>query len=152
MIALFIKSHNMRQNELTIQEFTEELYRLSTRLGKIDEGFKVVVRYMNVIKYAIQGELSLLRFKIVREAYQLALKTEEILTKNTYTSRGKTVVRGRGGKFTSTKGRSIAVKKEENSEVRRDERNARDSTMKYGIGGEKPRGRGTFRGYELLEE
>ena len=102
---------NLRQKKLIVQEFTEELYRLSTRLGKIDEGYKVVVRYMNVIKYAIQYELILSRFKTVEEAYQLALKAEEKLSRKTSTSRGKSTAQSQ--KYDASRGHTSGARREE---------------------------------------
>ena len=93
-----------------MKEFTEEFYRLSIRLGHTDEGEKVVARYVNGLKYAIQDELSLLRFIIVREAYQLALKNEETLMRKSIPAKAKTIARG--GRTILPKGQSSRTKNE----------------------------------------
>ena len=74
MTSLFKKLQNLRQNELTVKEFTEEFYRLSIRSGQINGGEDVVARYVHGLKYAIKDEFILLRFRTIEEAYQLALK------------------------------------------------------------------------------
>ena len=88
MISLFRKVQNLRQKELTVKEFIEEFYRLSIRSGQTDEGEEEVTRYVNGLKYSIQDELSLSRFRTVGESYQLTLKAEEKLARKTSTSRG----------------------------------------------------------------
>ena len=67
----------------------EEFYRLLIRLGQTNEREEEAKKYVNGLKYAIQDELSMLRSRIVREAYSLSLKVEEKLSRKTSMSRGK---------------------------------------------------------------
>ena len=123
------------------------------RSGKTYEGEKFMHKYVNGMKYSIQNELILSRFKILREAYKLALKSQENLTKNTNIERGKIVVIWRGGKVTSARGQSSGKKREENSEVRRYEGTTKNSILENGRGGVNPIGRGNFGNNEKpLEE
>lgn len=40
-----------------------------------------LARYINVLRFEIQGELDILSLKIIKEAYYIALKIEENLTR-----------------------------------------------------------------------
>jgi len=61
---------------MTLNEYTEEFYKLLIRFGHNDEGEEVVASYINGLRYAIQHELSIMRIRTIEEAYQLALKAE----------------------------------------------------------------------------
>ena len=69
MISLYRKIHSLRQMEISMKEFREELYRLSIQLGHTHRGEKEIERYMNGLKYVIHDELNLSRFRIVKEGY-----------------------------------------------------------------------------------
>lgn len=54
---------------------------MNIRVGRVEDDAKKVSRYINVLRYNIQGELCMLQVHTVEEAYQYALKVEENLNK-----------------------------------------------------------------------
>ena len=60
-----------------MKDLTKEFYAFSIRSGHTNEWEEVVARYVNGLKYVVQDELSLSRFRTVREVYQLSLKAEK---------------------------------------------------------------------------
>ena len=91
-VSLLRKMQNLRQKDMTVKEYTEDFYRLDIRSGHVDDDVEKIARYINILRLRIQDEISFVKLKIVEEAYQYALKAEEILTK-------KHEQRGRGGIF-----------------------------------------------------
>ena len=79
---------------MTVKEYTEELYRLDIRSGHVDDDVEKIARYINGLRSRIQDEISFVKLESVEEAYQYALKAEEILTK-----KNEQRQRGRGGRF-----------------------------------------------------
>ena len=67
----------MKQKISSVQEYTNEFYKLSMRIEHQEDDEQVAARYMNGLKFSIQDELSMHHVKIMEEAYQLALKAEE---------------------------------------------------------------------------
>ena len=64
---------------MTVREFTKEFYKLNIISCHIEDTPEKVYRYLNIIRFDIQDELSLLSLRSVEEAYQVALKAEEKL-------------------------------------------------------------------------
>jgi hypothetical protein len=80
-LNLFRQLQNLRQKAMTVKEYTEEFYRLTIRVGHIEEDVEKVSRYINGLRYDIQDEISILFLKTVEDAYQAALKAEEKLAR-----------------------------------------------------------------------
>ena len=78
---------------MTIKEYTREFYRLDIRSRHMDDDVEKIVRYINGL-FVIQDEISFVKLESVDEAYQYALKDDEILTK-----KHEKIQRGRGGLF-----------------------------------------------------
>ena len=107
------------------------------RSGHSDEGDEVVARYINGLRYAIQDELSIVRIRIVGEAYQLPVKVEDKLSRKNPSAGGKTIIIGRGINI-SGRGQSSGTKGEEGS-------NEKDTTQEF-RSNESFRGTGNYRG------
>jgi hypothetical protein len=81
---------------MTVKEYTEEFYRLNIRAGHRESDDEKVARYLNGLGYDIQDELNMLTIRTVEEAYQMALKEEEKLSrKQGQRGRGKSQPRGK---------------------------------------------------------
>jgi hypothetical protein len=80
-ITLFRRMQNLRQKLMTVKEYTEEFYRLNIRAGHRESDDEKVARYLNGLTYDIQDELSMLTIRTVEDAYQLALKAKEKLSR-----------------------------------------------------------------------
>jgi hypothetical protein len=81
-ITLFRKMQNLRQKVMTVKEYTEEFYKLNIRVGHRENDDEKVARYMNGLRYDIQDEMSMVTIRTVEDAYQMALKAEEKLSRN----------------------------------------------------------------------
>ena len=86
---------------MSVKEYTKEFYRLDIRSRHVDDDVEKIARYINGLRFGIQDEISFLRLESVEEAYQYALKVEEILRK-----KHEQRQRGRGGRFWRGRGRS----------------------------------------------
>ena len=86
---------------MSMNEYNEEFYRLDIRYGHVDDEIEKFARYINGLRYRIQDEISFVKLESVEEAYQYALKVEEILTK-----KHEQRQRGRCGRFHRGRGRS----------------------------------------------
>ena len=84
-----------------MKEYTKEFYRLEIISGLIDDEVEKFVRQLNGLRSRIQDEIIFVKLESVEEAYQYALKDEEILTKMHEQRQ-----RGRGGRFQRGRGRS----------------------------------------------
>ena len=93
-VSLLRKMQNLKQKDMTVKEYTKEFYRLDIRSGHVDDDVEKIVRYINGLRFEIQDEISFVKLESVEEAYQYALKDEEILTK-----KHEQRQRGRGGRF-----------------------------------------------------
>ena len=93
-VSLFRKMKNLKQKDMTMIEYTKEFYRLDIRSGHVDDDVEKVARYINGLRFGIQDEISFVKLESVEEAYQYAMKVEEILRK-----KHKQRQRGRGGRF-----------------------------------------------------
>jgi hypothetical protein len=95
-ITLFRRMQNLRQKLMTVKEYTEEFYRLNIRAGHRESDDEKVARYLNGLRYDIQDELSMATIRTVEDAYQMALKAEEKLSrKQGQRGRGRSQPRGK---------------------------------------------------------
>jgi hypothetical protein len=88
-ITLFRRMQNLRQKLMSVKEYTEEFYKLNIRAGHRESDDEKVARYMNGLRYDIQDEMSMMIIQTIEDAYQMALKAEEKLSR-------KQSQRGRG--------------------------------------------------------
>ena len=88
-LALYRKMQNLRQKLLTIREYTEEFYKVNTRVGYTEDESEKVSRYMNGIRMDIQDEMILFSPNSVEEAYQCALRVQEKLNTKNNSRKGK---------------------------------------------------------------
>jgi hypothetical protein len=86
-INLFRRMQNLRQKLMTVKEYTEEFYRINIRAGHQESDDEKVSRYMNGLRYDIQDEMSMMTIQTVEDAYQMALKDEEKLSRKTRSKR-----------------------------------------------------------------
>jgi hypothetical protein len=95
-ITLFRRMQNLRQKLMTVKEYTEEFYRLNIRAGHRESDDEKVVRYLNGLRYDIQDELIMLTIRTVEDAYHMALKAKEKLSrKQGQRGRGRSQPRGK---------------------------------------------------------
>jgi hypothetical protein len=95
-ITLFRRMQNLRQKMMTMKDYIEEFYRLNIRAGHRESDDEKVARYLNGLRYDIQDELSMVTIRTVEDAYQMALKAEEKLSrKQGQRGRGKSQPRGK---------------------------------------------------------
>jgi uncharacterized protein YjbK len=95
-ITLFRRMQNLRQKMMTVKEYTEEFYRLNIRAGHRESDDEKVARYMNGLRYKIQDEMSMMTIRTMEDAYQMALKAEEKLSrKQGQRSRGRSQPKGK---------------------------------------------------------
>jgi hypothetical protein len=95
-ITLFRRMQNLRQKLMTVKEYTEEFYRLNIRAGHRESDDEKVARYLNGLRYDIQDELSMVTIRTVEDAYQMALRAEEKLSrKQGQRGRGRSQPRGK---------------------------------------------------------
>ena len=88
--TFFSQMQNLRQKSMTGKEYTEEFYKVSIRVGKIQDTHEKVARYVNGLRMEIQDEISVLSPKIVKESYQMVLKAEEKLMRKQFGRNGST--------------------------------------------------------------
>jgi hypothetical protein len=81
---------------MIVKEYTEEFYKLNIRAGHQESDDEKVSRYMNGLRYDIQDEMSMVAIRTVEDAYQMALKAEEKLSrKKSQRGRGRSQPRGK---------------------------------------------------------
>jgi uncharacterized protein YjbK len=81
---------------MIVKEYTEEFYKLNIRAGHRERDDEKVARYMNGLRYEIQDEMSMVTIRTVEDAYQMALKDEEKLSrKQGQRGRGRSHPRGK---------------------------------------------------------
>ena len=66
---------------MSVKEYIEEFYKLDIRSRYVDDDVEKIVRYLSGFRSGIQDEISFVKLERVEEAYQYALKFDEILTK-----------------------------------------------------------------------
>jgi hypothetical protein len=95
-ITLFRRMQNLRQKLMIVKEYTEEFHRLNIKAGHRESDDENFSRYMNVQRYDIQDEMSMVTIQTVKDAYQMALKSEEKLRqKKGQRGRGRSQARGK---------------------------------------------------------
>jgi hypothetical protein len=95
-ITLFRRMQNLRQKLMIVKEYTEEFYKMNIRAGHRKSDDEKVSRYMNGLRYDIQDEMSMVTIRTVEDAYQMALKAEEKLSrKQGQRGRGRSHPRGK---------------------------------------------------------
>jgi hypothetical protein len=95
-ITLFRRMQNLRQKMMTVKDYTEEFYRLNIRAGYRESDDEKVARYLNGLRYDIQEKLSMVTIRTVEDAYQMALKSKEKLSrKQGQRGRGRSQPRGK---------------------------------------------------------
>jgi hypothetical protein len=80
-ITLFRRMQNLRQKLMTVKEYTEEFYRINIREGHWESDDEKVARYINGLRYDIQDEMSMMTIRMVEDAYQMALKAREKMSR-----------------------------------------------------------------------
>jgi hypothetical protein len=60
---------------MTINEYTEDYYRLNIRSGQRETDEEKVARYINGLRYEIQDELNMMSVRTMEDYYLFALKT-----------------------------------------------------------------------------
>ena len=80
---IFRDCQNLRQNERIVSEYTNEFFKLTIQSEQVEEEEETVARYINGLSYAIQDELVVQHLTSVDEAYQLALRVKEKLSRRT---------------------------------------------------------------------
>jgi phosphoenolpyruvate synthase/pyruvate phosphate dikinase len=66
---------------MNVKAYAEGFYKLTIRVGHLEEYLEKVERYRNGLRFSIYEGISLLSPRIVEESYQLALKTKEKLSR-----------------------------------------------------------------------
>ena len=74
---LFRRFQNLKQNLSSVQEYTNEFYKLTMHIEHQEDDEQMEARYINGLKFTIQDELSMHHVNSMEEAYQLALKAKE---------------------------------------------------------------------------
>ena len=74
---LFPRFQNLKQKLSSVQDYTNEFYKLSMHIEHQQNNEQMVARYVNGLKFSIQDKLSMHCVNSMEEAYQLALKDEE---------------------------------------------------------------------------
>ena len=64
-----------------MKKYIEKFYTLDIKYGHVDDDVEKIARYINGLRFRIQDEISFVKLESVEEAYQYALKVEEILIK-----------------------------------------------------------------------
>ena len=95
-VSLLRKMQNLRQKDMTVKEYTDKFYRLDIRSRHVDDDIEKIARYINGLRYGIQDEISFMKLESVEEAYQYALKYEEILQRIMNKDKEVEVVDSRG--------------------------------------------------------
>jgi hypothetical protein len=95
-ITLFQRMQNLRQKMMSVKEYNEEFYKINIRAGHRESDDEKVSRYMNGLRYDIQDEMSMMTIRTVEDAYQMALKAEEKMSrKQGQRGRGRSQSRGK---------------------------------------------------------
>jgi hypothetical protein len=147
-ITLFRRMQNLRQKLMSVKEYTEEFYKINIRAGHRESDDEKVSRYMNGLRYDIQDEMSMMTLQTVEDAYQMALKAEEKLSRKQgqrgrgrSQARGKTIAQDRTQNL-KKRGRNLKLNMRE-EEAHREGQYADRNTFP------RARGRGRGRGGEV---
>ena len=86
----------MRQKLMSVKEYIEKFYKINIKEGHRESDDEKVAIYMNGIQYDIEDEMSMMTLQTVEDAYQMALKAEEKLSrKQGQRGRGRSQARGK---------------------------------------------------------
>ena len=80
-VNLLRRMQNLKQKDMSVKDYIEELYRLNIRTRHVDDEVEKIVRYLNGLRFGIQDEISFVKLESVEEAYQYVLKAKEIYKK-----------------------------------------------------------------------
>jgi hypothetical protein len=142
-ITLFRRMQNLRQKLMSVKEYTEEFYKINIRAGHRESDDEKVARYMNGLRYDIQDEMSMMSLQNVEDAYQMALKAEEKLSrKQGQRGRGRSQARGK----TIAQDRNQKPKEEWKKPQTQTERGGSSQRGQYADRNTFPRTRGRGRG------
>jgi hypothetical protein len=142
-ITLFQKMQNLRQKLMSEKEYTKEFYRINIRVGHRESDDEKVSRYMNGLRYDIQDEMSMMTLGNVEDAYQMALKAEEKLSrKQGQRGQGRSQARGK----TITQDKNQKPKEEWKKPQTQTERGGISQRGQYADRNTFPRTRGRGRG------
>lgn len=72
---------NHKQREKTMSEYTEEFFKLSIRSEREEDEEELTTRYVNGLSFTIQDEMTTQLVTTVDKAYQLDLRVEEKLAR-----------------------------------------------------------------------
>ena len=97
---------------MTVKEYTKVFYRLDIILGHLDDEVEKFLMYLKGLRSRIQDEINFQKLDSMEEAYQYALKVEEILIKKHEQRK-----RGIGGRFQRGRGRSYGESGRSNNSV-----------------------------------
>ncbi|KAG5562521.1 hypothetical protein RHGRI_005298 [Rhododendron griersonianum] len=76
--SLYLKFHRLRHhNEQSVANYTEQFYKLLSRINLTETDDQLVARYTSGLKLNLQGELMMHPIHSLEEVYQMALKVEE---------------------------------------------------------------------------
>lgn len=76
---MFREFQNLRQQDQSIQSYTNQFMRLQIRTDLPESKEQATTRYVNGLSFQLQDELALVKLPMVDEAYEYALKVEEKL-------------------------------------------------------------------------
>jgi hypothetical protein len=142
-ITLFRRMQNLRQKLMSVKEYTKEFYKINIRAGHRESDDEKVARYMNGLRYDIQDEMSMMVIRNVEDAYQMALKDEEKLSrKQGQRDRGRSQARGK----TIAQDRTQKSKEEGKKPQTQHERGGSSQRGQYFDRNTFPRARGRGRG------
>jgi hypothetical protein len=80
-ITMFRRMQNLRQKLMTVKEYTEEFYRLNIREVHQERDDEKVAKYLNGMIYDSRDELSMVTIRTVKDAYHVALKAKEKMSR-----------------------------------------------------------------------
>jgi len=75
--TIFQEFNNLRQRNQTVEEYTENFYKLQARNDLDESEEKTVTRYLNGLKWTIRDQLNLHYVIKLDEAYRMALRIEK---------------------------------------------------------------------------
>eukprot|EP00253_Pinus_taeda_P015196 PITA_15196 len=98
-IALHRQVQIFSQKGMTAREYTEEFYPANLRVGYTKDTPEKTTRYVNGLRLEILDEISIFSPKNIEEAYESAMKAEEMITRKQNARRGRGSGRGRGQSY-----------------------------------------------------
>ena len=81
---------------MSVKESMKDLYKINIRVGHWESDDEIFFRYMNGLQYDIQDEMIMMTIRNVEDAYHIALKAEEkVSRKQGQRGRGRSQARGK---------------------------------------------------------